>query len=316
MAGLPQADRTRILAVIAANHAPTTLTIYAYAWRQWTAWCAGRDLVPLPASPAAVCAYLTERAEHGAAFATLEIACAAISHEHRRHQADIPVLHEMVRQVRRGLRRTLGMAPGRQARALSVADIRRILGAVDRTTSRGARDAALFLLGFASALRRSEPAALTLADLKAKAAGLLTVRRSKTDPDCRGQVVGVAHGQHPTPTPSTPSHPGSPSAAPRRARCSPACAAAAARARSPAARSSGSSSLAPRPPACPACGSADTRYAPGTSSASHRRQRRPDRRPDPTPPHRRGPEGFDRADVVLHEASRGELPSPSSCLTR
>src|SRR3954469_25806122 len=70
LAGLPETDRTRILAVIAANHAPTTLTIYAYAWRQWTTWCAGRDLEPLPASPAAVCAYLTERAEQGAAFAT------------------------------------------------------------------------------------------------------------------------------------------------------------------------------------------------------------------------------------------------------
>jgi len=198
LAGLPETDRTRILAVIAANHAPSTLTIYAYAWRQWTAWCAGRDLAPLPASPAAVGAYLTERAEHGAAFATLEIACAAISHEHRRHQADNPVLHEVVRQVRRGLRRTLGMAPGRQARALSVGDIRRILNAIDRTTPRGARDAALILLGFSSALRRSELAALTLADLETKPAGLLlTVPQSKTDPDRRGQVVGVAHGQHP-----------------------------------------------------------------------------------------------------------------------
>lgn len=31
LAGLPGTDRTRILAVIAANHAPTTLTIYTYA---------------------------------------------------------------------------------------------------------------------------------------------------------------------------------------------------------------------------------------------------------------------------------------------
>jgi hypothetical protein len=44
LAGLPETDRTRILTVIAANHAPTTLTIYAHAWRQWTAWCAGRAI--------------------------------------------------------------------------------------------------------------------------------------------------------------------------------------------------------------------------------------------------------------------------------
>jgi len=55
----------------------------------------------------------------------------------------------------------------------------------------------VILLGFAGALRRSELAALTLADLEAKPAGLLVrLRRSKTDPERRGQVVGIAHGQH------------------------------------------------------------------------------------------------------------------------
>ena len=198
LAGLSETDTTRILTVIAANHAPTTLSVYAYAWRQWSAWCAGRGLTPLPATPAAVCVFLTERAEQGASFATLEVACAAISHEHREQSADNPIPHEAVRQVRRGLRRTLGTAPRRQARALSVAEIRQIVTGIDRTTPHGARDAALILLGFASALRRSELAALTLVDVETKPAGLLlTVRRSKTDPDHRGQVVGVAHGQHP-----------------------------------------------------------------------------------------------------------------------
>lgn len=68
---------------------------------------------------------------------------------------------------------------------------------IDRTTAEGMRDAALILVGFASALRRSELTALTLADVETKPAGvLLHVRRSKTDPEGHGQVVGVAHGQH------------------------------------------------------------------------------------------------------------------------
>jgi integrase len=55
----------------------------------------------------------------------------------------------------------------------------------------------MILLGFASALRRSELASLALADLEPRPDGLLlSVRRSKTDPDGHGQVVGVAHGQH------------------------------------------------------------------------------------------------------------------------
>jgi integrase len=197
LAGLSETDAARIAAVIAANHAPTTLVVYAYAWRQWQAWCIARGLCPLPASPIAVCAYLAERAEQGASFSTLEVACSAISHQHRRQGAANPIVDEAVRQVRRGLRRTLGTAPRRQARPLSVEEIRRIVTSIDRTSSLGVRDAALILLGFASAMRRSELADLALADLAAKPSGLLlTVRHSKTDPDRRGQVVGVAHGRH------------------------------------------------------------------------------------------------------------------------
>ncbi len=85
----------------------------------------------------------------------------------------------------------------RPARPLSVADLRQIVTAIDRTAPRGLRDTALILVGFAGALRRSELAALTVDDIEAKPAGLLLhLRRSKTDPERRGQVVGIAHGQH------------------------------------------------------------------------------------------------------------------------
>jgi len=68
---------------------------------------------------------------------------------------------------------------------------------IHRDTARGTRDAALILLGFASALRRSELAGLELADIEPKPEGLLIrVRKSKTDPEARGQLVGVAHGSH------------------------------------------------------------------------------------------------------------------------
>lgn len=195
--GLTEADALRIRTAIAANHAETTLTVYACAWRQWEAWCLGRNLESLPGSPAAVCAYLTERAAQGISFATLEVACCAVAHQHRSHGLEDPTRREAVRQVRRGLRRTLGTAARRQAHPLSAAEIRRIVTDIDRTAAQGARDAALILLGFASALRRSELAALTLTDVETKPAGLLLrIRHSKTDQDGRGQVVGVAYGQH------------------------------------------------------------------------------------------------------------------------
>lgn len=196
-AGLTEDDATRIAAALAATHAASTRKVYAFAWRRWVSWCAGRGIVPFPAAPAAVCAYLTECAEQGLSLATIVSACSAIGHHHRSHGVPDPVDHDAVRQVRRGLRRIIGRAPRRPTRPLSVADVRQIVGSIDRTTERGVRDTALLLLGFAGALRRSELAALTVADLEPKPDGLLLhLRRSKTDQEARGQVVGIAHGQH------------------------------------------------------------------------------------------------------------------------
>lgn len=156
-------------------------------------------MVALPAEPALICTYLTERAADGLSVGTIDMACGAISYQHRRRGLDDPILTEGVRQVRRGLRRIIGAAPRRQARPLTTDDIRQIVEHIDRTSLLGVRDAAMILLGFASALRRSELAALTLADVAFKPGGvMLTIRRSKTDQYADGQSVAVVHGQHAT----------------------------------------------------------------------------------------------------------------------
>ena len=65
-------------------------------------------------------------------------------------------------------------------------------------------------MGFASAMRGSELAALTLGDVEAKPGGILvTVGKSKADQEGHGQVVAVAPAPSPPPTPSPPSTPGS-----------------------------------------------------------------------------------------------------------
>lgn len=195
--GLTTDDVARINAALEAGRAPATRTVYACAWRAWTRWCAARDLPPVPASAHLVCAYLTQRAETGASMSTLELACAAIGARHRDLDLPDPIRDDTVRQVRRGLRRTVGTAARHPAHALDLAEITAMVTAIDPTTSAGARDRALILLGFASALRPGELAALTLADLEPHPDGLLLhVRRSKTDQEARGQVVAVAPGHH------------------------------------------------------------------------------------------------------------------------
>ena len=196
-AGLTVADATRIAEAMSACHAESTRAIYAGAWQRWEHWCSARDISPMPAHPAAICAYLTDRAATGLSIGALDTDCSAIAYTHRRHRLPDPLCDEAVRAVRRGLRRIVGTAPRRQARPLGTPEIRQILEAIDRTTPKGARDAAIILLGFASALRRSELAALTLDDIDTQPSGLvITVRSSKTDQEAAGQCVGVAHGQH------------------------------------------------------------------------------------------------------------------------
>jgi integrase len=199
---LTEADATRVATALAATHAETTRACYANAWGRWTRWCARRALAPYPAEPSAVCAYLAERAEEGVSVSSIELVCCAIGHQHREQGLPNPIDHDAVRRVRKGLRRILGTAPRRPTRPLTLGDLRQIISMIDRTTRQGARDSALVLLGFAGALRRSELAALTLADLEHQPEGLvLHLRRSKTDPHGAGQILGVAHGRHPATDP-------------------------------------------------------------------------------------------------------------------
>jgi len=195
--GLTVADAARIAEAIAAARTPGTRRLYDLIWGQWQRWCTERDLAALPADPLTVCAYLTERAEAGKAAGTLDMACTVVRHVHRTTGSVDPIASEAVRQVRRGLRRTYGAAPRRLARPLALDEIRQIVGGIDRTTPIGIRDAAIILIGYASAMRRAELVALTLADIEHKPTGLLLhIRRSKMDQEANGETVAVAYGQH------------------------------------------------------------------------------------------------------------------------
>jgi len=138
----------------------------------------------------------------GSRWSASNVARSAIGHVHRRHGLDDPIAHDSVRQVRRGLRRTYGIAPRRQARPLGVTELRRVLAQIDRTRPIGVRDTAIILIGYAGALRRAELLGLQIGDVEHKTAGLLlSIRRSKTDPEGHGQVVGIAHGHRPATDP-------------------------------------------------------------------------------------------------------------------
>ncbi len=130
----------------------------------WERWCAQRGIDPLPADPTSVCTYLTERVEAGIAVTSLNVTADAIGHVHRTHGLANPIAHHSARQIRADLRRIHGVAPP-SGPPLTVPEFLQIVGASDRSTVVGVRDAAIILPGYASALRSYQVVARTVADL-------------------------------------------------------------------------------------------------------------------------------------------------------
>lgn len=199
-----------------------TLRAYDSDWAAFSGWCASTGTTgrtgrsgrsgrsALPASPQDVAEYLAEaadarRPDGGWAYtaSTLSRWIAAINFVHRRAGLPCPGGHELVQDFLAGLRRTRAQPPQR-SKALSLTDLTTVL---DRIETRawpaaviGRRDAALLLVGWASAGRRSEVAGLDRSDVTAHPAdGLhLRIRVSKTDPHAAGQVVAIPFGSQPT----------------------------------------------------------------------------------------------------------------------
>jgi integrase len=204
------ADDLRSAAVAAAeSKSHNTRRNYDSAWRWFAFYCETRGASSLPAHPATVAAFLAARADGTAPepprtggrpslgrppkLATVVTAAAAIADAHRRQGLASPTDHPQVGAVLAGLARRIGRAPTGAKLPLRVDDLVRICALHESDESpRWLRDRSVLLLGFASALRRSNLAALTVADLEFDPRGLVVhVARSKTDQEGQGRYLGV-----------------------------------------------------------------------------------------------------------------------------
>ena len=203
----------RISHYVDASLAPATRRAYACALKGFYAWGGSS-----PATPEVVAAYLVHLAEgadgrgpRGAS--TLSQHLAAIRWEHLRRfpNTQPPTSHPGVADTLAGIRRerarcggATGSRPARKA-AATVEHLAAMVGSIDRgrrETLKGKRDKAILLFGFASAMRRSELAALEVEDLEEVQNGsggglLVTVRRGKADQEGRGHVRAVPRGKDP-----------------------------------------------------------------------------------------------------------------------
>jgi integrase len=120
----------------------------------------------------------------------------AIAEAHKAVGVESPTSAGLVRNVLKGIRRTMGTASVQKAAALTD-DIRAMIAVTD-TGLIGVRDRAMILLGFAGAFRRSELIGLDVADCDFGNDGLIvTLRRSKTDQDAQGRKIGIPYGSNP-----------------------------------------------------------------------------------------------------------------------
>ncbi|ESX80227.1 integrase [Mesorhizobium sp. LSHC420B00] len=168
--------------------ASATKRAYASDLRHFEAWGG-----MIPASPEMVATYLAHLTiAHKSA--TIQRRVASISKAHQAAGANNPTKTEIVRATMRGIRRTLGTAQ-RQAQALLRDDLFAVL---DRLGDRpkDARDRAMLIFGFSTAMRRSELVALDVGDVEFTTRGaLVTLRRSKTDQEAAGRKIAVPFGR-------------------------------------------------------------------------------------------------------------------------
>jgi len=179
---------------VAASRSPRTLRAYELDWWDFTTWCKGQRLKSLPAAPTTVALYITHLADTKKP-STISRRLVSIAQAHKAARYPSPTTDESVRLVHAGIRRTLGVAP-REVKPIVTEDLKQMVATCGSDLI-GLRDRALLLLGFAAARRRSELVALDVDDVtETKDGFVVTVRRSKTDPEGEGMKVGVPFGSY------------------------------------------------------------------------------------------------------------------------
>jgi integrase len=169
------------------------LRAYAADLANFQAWCSAHGFTPMPATPDVVGAYLAAAGE-GYAMPTLRRRVAAIARACGIAGHPLDTKHPAIRETLRGIGRKHGSASRRSA-ALTTTEVKKLIKVCGDDLA-GVRDRALFLLGFAAALRRSELVRLDVEHVASTETGLkLRIERSKTDGAGEGAEIAIPPGR-------------------------------------------------------------------------------------------------------------------------
>lgn len=183
-----------VRSLLEAAVADNTRRAYLSRIKAFAAWCSATSL--FPAASQTIALYIAALVDDKKSVSTIQQTLAAISVCLRSTGQEDVTKSEFVRRTAKGARRTIGVAPAKK-QPLRIPVLEAIVCGIDRNINAGSRDAALILLGFAGAFRRSELVALDVTDLfptvaaDGRPAYEVNLRRSKTDPEGRGQIKGI-----------------------------------------------------------------------------------------------------------------------------
>jgi site-specific recombinase XerD len=187
IAQVPAVSNPPVTRYLNAAIADNTRRAYQQDLRDFAIWGGS-----VPCTPETLAAFIADRAEALSAH-TITRRVVGIGRAHVSQGYLDPSRSDLVRTVLRGVCRVKGLAQ-RQVGPLLKLDILAIMAQMHGT--KGIRDRALILLGFAAALRRSELVALQFQDLEFVREGMvISLRRSKTDQTGAGRKIGVPWGR-------------------------------------------------------------------------------------------------------------------------
>ena len=176
------------------SKADNTRKAYKSDWEDFSGWCESHKLSSLPSTPEIIAAYITKMARDKKP-STISRRIASISKAHQAAGFESPTHNILVRETLAGIRRTLSVAQTRKA-PVRVASLRQVVEVIPDDL-KGKRDRAVLLIGYICAFRRSELVAIDIEDLEFVEEGMrITVRRSKTDQEGKGEVMGVGYGSY------------------------------------------------------------------------------------------------------------------------
>lgn len=169
-----------------ASKSTATLKAYKADLQHFQRWGGA-----MPSTEEQVADYLVAHAD-SLSVATLTRRLAALSVLHQIKGDANPTSSELVKGVMKGIKRVHGAAQ-KKVSPITKDRLERMVKTCDGGPM-GIRDRALLLVGFASALRRSELVAVNCMDLEFVAEGvILSIKRSKTDQTGEGRKIGIPY---------------------------------------------------------------------------------------------------------------------------